>query len=52
MSLYIKNKDITITHSPCCPTLNVAEKILLYVIDVSLLKIHNGLLMMSQEKTP
>ena len=43
---------MTITHSPCCPILNVAEIMLLYVIKVTLLNIHNGLLMMSQEKTP
>ena len=36
MSLYIKNAHMTITHSPCCPILNVAEIMLLYVINVTL----------------
>ena len=43
---------MTITHSPCCPILNVAEIMLLDVINVTLLNRFYGPSMMSQEKTP
>ena len=36
-----KNVHMTITHSPCCPIFNVAEIMLLYVINVTILNIHN-----------
>ena len=35
---------MTITHSPCCPILNVAEIMLLYVINVTLLTVKHTLL--------